>query len=672
MHSILIQNQSTMESFHDYHAFFMEAILENRISVCRWIESGDTIENALPELRELTADKEKWRAIIVRVTDESEMSQFKADESNPYDFDLNKDKEVEYGKSPIPLIRLTHILGGVPAPRVEFQDKTIYNEYGAPEVVFKPVENKEKQKAYKELDDLYRYDGKRPDEIVIVTFHKRAHIKDNTKVEFAWSNYLEMESSEFWLRNNYPANCRFVKYDFEEQGPICKNADLYNFWMSVLLMSINDINPSALQGYRLYSIKTEFDYPKMAAAFQEKTDLLVGTKSYIGAEIKRGLEKRASIDETSVMDFSVNEGLEVMVDNVRSDNLSVATSEFGLCGKTSNDDFNKWEGMRGIVETNLDNMYKRADRELEKGTDMMRLRQHLEDEDVKPINHFQEEDIIETLDGLYIQILNEQSEMEGLTRKNQERITDKANVVREEMVHRITSSTAFTVALGIALTVLLTCVPSIFIRRVKILPTIIPSLLIVLLILVVFAFVELIILLVCRFDLTDKIDAYNDEVEKAHEDLEKSAKGLTDFVRNVVSYSRGSDYLNILEYKKCKTGYAYDALTRHLKATNMFLDKLRKWSKAFYFNTDFEPLAQDNFRIDIELTPQKNYLYTFESGKDYSIPLNESGDEIISPFGFVKRFNIDREELFNDTAIDKTDDVAAVNNDSDDSSSGTI
>ena len=56
------------------------------------------------------------------------------------------------------------------------------------------------------------------------------------KVQFMWNNYLESDSSEFWKRNNYPANCRFLKYDYEELGPVQKMADMFNFWMSIMLL----------------------------------------------------------------------------------------------------------------------------------------------------------------------------------------------------------------------------------------------------------------------------------------------------------------------------------------------------------------------------------------------------------------------------------------------------
>lgn len=669
MYSVLIQNQSTMESFHEFHPLFMEEILNNQIGICRWIESGDSVETALPELCDITADKEHWRAVIVRVIDEKEMQETKEDPNNPYDFD-GKNDAGGLEESPVPLIRLTHILGGVPSPAVEFEETEKVLEGRVAQVVYKPVKNEAKEKAHRALEEKYRFNGKRPTEILLVTFHKKGHRSESARTEFVWTNYLELNSSEFWKRNNYPSVCRFLKYDYEELGPIQRSADLFNFWMSVMLLAGNDINPSSLQGYRIYNIRTDFDREKMARSFQEKVDMLVGTKSYIGMELKRDREEKASIDETAVMDFAHVEGLEINVNVSRERDLEVTSGEFSMCGRTSGEEANKWEGMKGVVESNLDGLYKRAERELEKGTDRMRLRQHVEDEDVKPLNHFQEEDIREELDGLFVQILNGQNELEGLTRHNREGLDSKAGAVRENIVSRIVASNARTILAAVLFTALFCCIPGIFLRKIEIKPTILPSLLLTLGLAAVYALVEFVVLKVQQASFRKKINDYNEEMERIWEDLENCTRNLTDFVRDVVSYSRGYDYLDILKRKNYSTGYIYDALQKHMKAANFFLEKLRRWSRAFYMDTNFNPETKDNFRIDIELSPQNNYLYTFENGKEYVVPLNETGEEVISPFEFVKKFNIDREELFDyagtdDKNITSGDDNTGIDRDSD-------
>ena len=50
MYSVLIQNQKTMESFRQFHPIFMEAISDEKIGICQWLEAGTTIDTTVPGL----------------------------------------------------------------------------------------------------------------------------------------------------------------------------------------------------------------------------------------------------------------------------------------------------------------------------------------------------------------------------------------------------------------------------------------------------------------------------------------------------------------------------------------------------------------------------------------------------------------------------------------------
>ena len=139
MYSVLIQNQQTADAFAKYHPFFLEALNSNSIGLCKWIETGTSIDTALPELRELTDNKEHWRAIIVRMEDGEAMKSFAASKRNPFDFEINQDHDTSVHESEVPLIRLTHMLGGVPAPDMEFKSVEIREPHKAVRTISEPV-----------------------------------------------------------------------------------------------------------------------------------------------------------------------------------------------------------------------------------------------------------------------------------------------------------------------------------------------------------------------------------------------------------------------------------------------------------------------------------------------------------------------------------------------------
>ena len=154
MYSVLIQNKKTMESFHEFHPLFLETLGKD-IVLCRWLEAGTTIDTALPELSQLTDSVEKWRAIIVHVEDEEEMRKYERHPDNPYDFLINSSKADATKESPVPLIRLTHMLGGVPAPEIEYESRVVAEKAKVPRTIYVPKPRGEETRLHAELLERY-------------------------------------------------------------------------------------------------------------------------------------------------------------------------------------------------------------------------------------------------------------------------------------------------------------------------------------------------------------------------------------------------------------------------------------------------------------------------------------------------------------------------------------
>ena len=167
MYSVLIQNKKTLESFQEFHPLFLE-VLKKDAACCRWLESGTTIDTALPELGSLTEDKEEWRAIIIRMEDGEGMQRFDTAPGNPYDFLVNREGADRTKESPVPLIRLTHMLGGVPAPELEYESRKVEEKNREPRIVYIPRRSIEKEMDYAALSRKYEFDGKLPDRKSVV------------------------------------------------------------------------------------------------------------------------------------------------------------------------------------------------------------------------------------------------------------------------------------------------------------------------------------------------------------------------------------------------------------------------------------------------------------------------------------------------------------------------
>lgn len=233
--------------------------------MCKWIEAGTTIDTALPEIGNLTDDKKEWRAVIVRYIDDNCMAAFESDVRNPYDFLINRDAEDSVEESPIPLVRLTQMLGGVPPLEIKFKAEILREAHKAPRTIYVPIENTQRERAHKELTAKYAFDGKLPSSILIISVRSKSYQAES--LGRSWLAHKESESSEFWKRNHFPSICRFMVYDIEKQGPIQKEADDFGFWYSVMLMAINEWDSSTIQAYRLYTLGVFMNSDAMSESF---------------------------------------------------------------------------------------------------------------------------------------------------------------------------------------------------------------------------------------------------------------------------------------------------------------------------------------------------------------------------------------------------------------------
>lgn len=127
MYTVFILPHRTLDSYHQFEVLMNTEDKSRLFGICPWKMEATTVETALPDLYRLVRDKETWRAIVI-LADPEDMGGFETDEQNPYDFLMNRnvrhyelDGDGKIIESRIPLIRLTHMICGMPAPEPEFR-----------------------------------------------------------------------------------------------------------------------------------------------------------------------------------------------------------------------------------------------------------------------------------------------------------------------------------------------------------------------------------------------------------------------------------------------------------------------------------------------------------------------------------------------------------------------
>ena len=84
----------------------------------------------------------------------------------------------------------------------------------------------------------------------------------------------------------------------------------------------------------------------------------------------------------------------------------------------------------------------------------------------------------------------------------------------------------------------------------------------------------------------------------------------------------------------------------HLDEITQLLNQFEKWNRAFHMKTDFSEHYYQEIEPDIYISPRTNRQYSLEYGKNYTVPLNDSGCVVDSPYDFVSKLELSREELY--------------------------
>lgn len=644
MYSVIIQTKETMEEFSTYRPLFMEALNNNTVGFCTWNDQEVQIDDALPGIRELTDDKKEWHAIIVRLRNEKQSVSSSISAQNPYDYFRYDNIENELEESQIPLIRLTHMLGGIPPIEKEFNSILIEEEHLEPRVVYEPVEDREREESFRKLQDKYEFDGILPSSIVIITIREPWHSTEDTSKE--WIHRHESQSSEFWRRNRYPSICRFVVFDVQKQGPVKREEDLFRFWLTVLLLATNKIDSASLQAYRLYRADTFVNADVMSDVFQQTVNRLASVKSSIKLAINREIRGIINIGET-LPDYRID--IPVVFDIPKNTKCTVKASHFNLVSSSPVADINIWNEEKKQAEDSLIRSVRIADRALDQTANRMKDSYTYDEDAVVRLDKYQKEDLVQETDLLYRDIIDLQGKLPTSNVTSDDSTEEISKEVRLYLRGRVTAKPILYTFLFGLLTAVLMQIPTIFEyfkgREIS-WPLVLGE---VFSVVVVMAVCGGITLLFQKRHLTELVEEFNKKMKGAFSKLQTNAKEYSQYLTAVASHSRGRSYISQAEKKEQNDTNIRSMQYKHIGAINLFLSRMQVWSKAFHLDVDYKkPVIYDGVNTDIMVPPTESILYSFENGQKCDVEMNKSGMKITSPYTFINKFELVREELYDD------------------------
>ncbi|MCL2378359.1 MAG: hypothetical protein FWC77_04445 [Defluviitaleaceae bacterium] len=649
MFTVIIMNQKTMDSFRKCYPLFLESINSKKIGICRWIESGTTVETAVPELSSLTDDKRDWRGVIVRMHDELTMSGFPRSPVNPYDFKASHEANEFSWENTVPLVRLTQILGGVPAPDIEFEAEEVVNGHNVPSIIYKTKINQAEKIFYEELAEKHFYNGKHPTEILLVSIRRKAY-KQQDDVREIWNVYDELESSEFWRINRYPSICRFLFYEMDRQGSVVESADIFKFWTSVMLLALNKIDPSTLQAYKLYKCSALINEEAIEASFRQAYHRMLGARNHINERILVEAEQTENLAEL-LPDYDVE--VPVVFDRLRGGQSGISDASFSIAPRSTASDMNSWVSMKRSEDEKTKAIVKSAEISLDQTADKMRDNLTFTGNRLFRVDKYQVEDIKSKLGNIYSNIIRLQSNLPRESLAYEEGLKAADNQIKETIAQRINKRQALGAYLILALVSLLAVIPTGVFLFLHGLGSVRGLVILAAVCVAAPAIVELVILAFQRMKLRGLIRKYKDKHRALITSLHNNVSSYSKYMSDIATHARGSSFLRIVKKQQLLKDHSYSAKQKHLKEVSIFLANIEEWSTAFYCPIKHDPeYVLEHVFLDTDIPSNTNPLYTLEYNQNHEVPVNKSGIMLDSPVSFVERILIEREELYNDSDID--------------------
>lgn len=614
MFTVLIQNEKTLQSFHQHLPLFNHLLNQEhepqQLAVCLWNEDGQTIEDALPDLERLT-DAKPWHALIVRYEEEDLSSTVSP---NPYDFSSSKPLSLEEQMAN-PLIRLTKWLS-----------KPL--EYGS----LANVNTK---------DQVTSYQGVLPESITIVSMRS---IDSLLSVP---SSIRTLERMDFVDRNGYPSYCRFVVVDRQEQGPSGRMKSDLEFWSIVLMLAYNRLDSSAMAAYTLYALSCTMDSARMTALWNDKLGEIQKTIH----QIQHFLNHQSVYLESH---GHIWPDYRIPVDLFKVSMLSKEPIVFSSYLQRAKDPMHQvqaWQAQNEKLKAKILADYERFPQELQKRVPTLQLRPGYHEEEVQALDQLGLKQLQKEIEALNLRIIQEETllprvqfEADDLFDRNSQMVESllSKRMSRSQFLNWTVSLCGFCLlAMGFSgLTLFKTSLGLWACLGVTLLLALLP-------------------LGICLFfqhkknkQIQKAMERWNEQLEAHYQALHTYKTQYALWLADVLSYRKAQSYYEMALQKSLDQEHIQRELEILLTHLYAFQDQLISWAKALNLSLD-KPQEMDLYelkgappswtldpRLYLDEFKQKE-LFCFETQTVYECAILKSGKHILTPFSFLQTLTIE-------------------------------
>lgn len=427
MFTVIICDKAVIKDCTSKYNIHLKPLLDNKdYAFCSWNPQGETLGEAVPDLRKIISIKKEWRAFILadhhtEVLNHDKVNPFDVVEYKRIDKKLSAKEDVEayreYVKESVdkavanPLIKLSIWLGGAAmkdSPVAPDEDMTMIEplseEY---EEIRKRFDcsvldfetTLARRYRFKRISEQFELSGELfnpPKNIIAIT--DRSADTEYVKAAAAWKNHTEFDYSNFIEDNLYSNRFRCAVYGLPRVKGMYKEHDYFRFLVTMMIMAQQEIQSDVMKFGKLYEIETLVDDDKIGRICNEYLYKLHLTRDKL-EELKycHLVESKKFIDDAQAeREFESETPVMVNIDRAYDkETLMGEYKEIGLSKDCPGDEESYWNSQYSRIKKHFNRFLRQPQRCLEKTveTDFRRI----EDIDVakaRRLNKFQREDVL--------------------------------------------------------------------------------------------------------------------------------------------------------------------------------------------------------------------------------------------------------------------------------------
>lgn len=659
-----------------YRSYFSALFDFTKFDFCEWNPEGQTVSEALPDLKKIISGKKQWR--VIAVLDDDVWGSEQINNFNPFDFVksqkftqsfetaeeiINHRKYIDestFKALSNPLTRLGIWLFGAPINVVDSMKylEGLENIQPGSQEYYNKLEalSVSPRKAEMDYGLKFRY------EKIVQTFgterelfyspssfialSERSLSAEKYRFNNMWKRHGEFEYSEFGFDNLYSNSLKFLTFDLPRLKDKREKSKYLNFLLMILILANNEESGGMLRQDRLYTVNIEIDVERLKSSVNHYIGRLMATivaidKRYNNLDIK----SKAVVDSETVhteFESDVEVPIDVYSDTQKGE-FFVEHNKIGLSSDCPIVDYDYWEGQYNSIFRKFVRFLREPRRAVKKATKInFRKMNKIEDDRVLQLNEYQREDIQCVLDENEQQMIKTKTPMLFNTISYTEKLQQADKEVKRGISQRMTKKKTILVGLFAVIAYLIGFLPLIF-SNLNTTKSILFSLTVTGIVIALFLMIGFIYLFVLRHRIINRFKHFNYVMSGILNDIDEGLNAFSHYLSHTCNVMREFSVLNHSHSKIKNKQYV---LLNHKRIIQNKIQETYDIFSVLLDADDIKP-SPDESAFEYDFTVMDDYIY--EMNNEYTkkrINFLQEGNQITIPIDYIESITLTREELY--------------------------